>query len=677
MNFIRLSDYKTRNTMKAITYFLFISLFILSSNTLFSQNKKSSKAYTTFEAGEYYAAIDQFKEAYQKTTDKKEKLHIAFYIADCYRRTDNAPQAALWFGKVVAKDYENPLSILYYADALRMNQNYEEAKGQYQHYKEVVPDDPRGSDGILSCDFALQWIDQPTGYQVEEQKFINSKFSDYSPAYSRADFQELYFTSSRDEAIGNSEHGGTGQQFADIFFSTMDKKGKWSTPMPLSEPVNSEAEEGTPVFSSDYNTMYFTRCNVSKRKALGCEIFSAERNGDKWSDVKSLGISEDSVVIAHPAISPDGTILYFVSDMDGSIKNSEGINSKDIWMVTRSGGEWGDPVNLGSPINTAGDEVFPFVHADGALYFSSDGHIGMGGLDIFKAVKSDNGQWQVENMKYPINSAADDFAIVFEKDKESGYFSSSRKGKTGDDIYSFVLPPLKFTLVGVVKNEKTDDIIPDAVIKSIGSDGITLDTKSGKDGVFRFTLKPGTDYVFIAEKPGFLKGKERETTKGVSKSTDFKTEIFLSSTETPIEVENIFFDLDKADLRPESMVSLDRLVETLNDNPTIVVELGSHTDARASDAYNLDLSRRRAQSVVNYLIEKGIPRDRLVAKGYGESQPKMVDKKDHAAYSFLPVGTALTESYINSLGDDDRKEMAHFLNRRTEFKVLRTDYTAK
>jgi peptidoglycan-associated lipoprotein len=665
--------------MKQVKYLLFASLLFSFFQPVDAQNKKASKAYTTFDAGEYYTAVDQFKDAYQRTTDKKEKLHMAFYIAECYRKMDNAPQAALWYGKVVAKDYENPLSVLYYADALRMNQNYEEAKAQYQHYKELVPDDPRGSDGILSCDFALQWINQPTGYQVEEMKFINSKNNDYGPSFSRPDYQELFFTSSRDESTGNAEHGGTGQQFADVFFSTMDKKGKWSTPLPLPESVNTEAEEGTPVFSADYNTMYFTRCNVSKRKALGCEIFTAKREGDKWTDVQSLGLADDSTVIAHPAISPDELTLYFVSDMPGSIKSSEGVNSKDIWMVTRSSttAKWGSPVNLGTPINSPGDELFPYVHADGTLYFSSNGHIGMGGLDIYRAVKSENGQWQVENMKYPINSAADDFGIVFEKDRESGYFSSSRKGKTGDDIYSFLLPPLKFSVVGVVKNEKTDEIIPEAVIKSIGSDGITLDTKTGRDGIFRFTLKPGTDYVFIAEKPGFLKGKERVSTKGISQSTEFKTEIYLASIETPIEVENIFFDLDKADLRPESMVSLDKLVETLNDNPNIIIELGSHTDSRASDAYNMDLSRRRAQSVVNYLIEKGISRDRLVAKGYGESQPKTVDKQDNAAYSFLPVGTVLSENFINSLGDEDRQEMAHFLNRRTEFKVLRTDYSGK
>ena len=665
--------------MNMVKHLLIIVLTVICLIQANAQNKKAAKAFDTYDAGEYYAAIDEFKNAYQKTSDKKEKLNMAFYIAECYRKINNSSQAALWYGKVVAKDYENPLSILFYADALKKNQNYEEAKAQYQHYKELVPDDPRGSDGILSCDFALQWMDQPSGYQVEEMKFLNTKFSDYSPAYSRSDYQELFFTSSRDEATGNTEHGGTGQQFSDIFFSTMDKKGKWSTPLPLAVPVNTEDEEGTPVFSSDYNTLYFTRCSISKRKALGCEIFTARREGEKWENIESLGLAGDSIVIAHPALSKDQLNLYFVSDMEGSSKTSEGKSSKDIWMVSRTGenGKWGNPVNLGSPINTPGDELFPFAHADGSLYFSSDGHIGMGGLDIFRARKNESGQWQVENLKYPMNSAADDFGIVFEDSRESGYFSSARKGRFSDDIYSFVLPPLKFSIVGVVRNERTDEVIPDALIKSIASDGITLDTRTGKDGIFRFTLKPGTDYVFIAEKPGFLKGKERESTKGVSQSTEFKTEIYLSSTEVPIEVENIFFDLDKADLRPESMVSLDRLVETLNDNANIVIELGSHTDSRASDAYNIDLSLRRAQSVVNYLIEKGIPNDRLVAKGYGESTPKVVDKKDNAAYSFLPVGTVLTESFINSMGDEDRQEMAHFLNRRTEFKVLRSDYSGK
>ncbi len=662
--------------MKRIYQIILILLVITELTPLLAQSKKAERAFSTFKAGEYYEAIDQFKDAYQKTNDKKEKLNIAYHVAECYRITNDTKQAELWYGKVVAKNYENPLAIYYYAEALKMNEKYEEAKIQFQAYKEIVPEDPRGTDGMLSCDMALEWIEFPNGYVVEEMKFFNSKMSDYSPFYSRNDYQQVFFTSSREETTGQSEHGGTGQGFSDIFESTMDRKGKWSTPVPLEEPVNTEAEEGTPCFNSDYSTLYFTRCNVSKRKALGCEILTAKRSNEKWTKVQSLELAADSITVAHPAITKDELTLYFVSDMEGSIKSPDGRNSKDIWRVTRDNpsAEWGKPENLGPRINTSGDEVFPYVHADGTLYFSSDGHIGMGGLDIFKANMNKIGEWEIENMQYPVNSSSDDFGIVFEAERESGFLSSTRKGKSNDDIYSFLLPPLKFSITGIVKDEKTDEPIEDALIKSISSSGITLESKTGKDGSFKFMLQPGIDYIFIASKEDYLKGKERETTKGINQSTEFETEIYLSPIDKPIEIENIFFELDKAELRPESIVSLDQLVEVLNDNPNITIELGSHTDARASDAYNLDLSRRRAQSVVDYLISKDIARDRLSAKGYGESIPKTVDKKDNEAYPFLPVNTKLTETFINNLEDEDQQEMAHFLNRRTEFKVLRTDY---
>lgn len=662
--------------MKQLINACLIIILAFQITDLSAQSKKTGKAFETYEAGEYYLAIDQFKEAYERTMSKTDKLDITFYIAECFRRTNNPAQSELWYSKVLSRNYPNPLATLYYADALKMNQKYEAAKNQYKAYKEIVPGDPRGNDGILSCDLALEWMEYPSGYVVEDMKFFNSKFSDFSPTFGSEDYREVYFTSSRSETIGKSEHGGTGQSFTDIFFSTQDRKGKWSTPVPLEEPVNTEAEEGTPVIFNNYKTMYFTRCSLSKRKAMGCEIYSATRSGDKWSKAEALPIETDSVVIAHPAITPDELTLYFVSDMDRSIQNHEGKNSKDIWYVTRSDkyGKWGKPVHAGNKINTPGDEVFPYIHPDGTLYFSSDGHIGMGGLDIFKATKNQSGEWIIENLRYPINSSSDDFGIVFEAKRESGYFSSTRKGRGNDDIYSFLLPPLKFNITGVVKNEKTDEVIQEATVKSIGSDGITLESLTGKDGMFRFMLNPATDYVFIASKDKYLKGKERETTKGLTKSTELKTEIYLTPIDAPIEVENIFFDFNKWDLRPESLISLDKLVETLNENDNITIELGSHTDSRASDEYNLDLSNKRAQSVVNYLIEKGIKSDRLVAKGYGESTPKIVDKKDNELYPFLQIGTKLTESFINSLKDDDQQEMAHFLNRRTEFMVLRTDY---
>jgi peptidoglycan-associated lipoprotein len=664
--------------MRISTILITLSLIVLTSNQSYSQNKRLQRAYDTYNAGEYYQAIDIFKDAYQKITDKGEKVRITFHIAECYRKINDPKQASMWYRKVLSRNYEDPVAVLYYADMLKMLGEYEEAKLQYGNYKELVPNDSRATDGILSCDLALEWMEFPNGYVVEEMRFFNSRQSDYSPTFASGDFKTVYFTSTREETFGKKEHGGTGQSFADIFESSMDRKGRWSTPVPLPEEINTEYEEGAPFVTSDYSMMYFTRCEISKNKTMGCQIFVSRKNIDTWGKAESLNLAEDSVVIAHATLTPDELTLYFVSDMDGSIKNSYGENSKDIWKVTRASisDNWGEPVNVGEPINTEGDELFPYAHPDGTLYFSSDGHIGMGGLDIFKAKPLAGGNWEIENMKYPVNSPSDDFGICFETNREAGFLSSARKGRS-DDLYMFMLPPLKFTITGIVKNENTDEPIDRANIKSISSDGITLETETEEDGSFKFMLKPGTDYVFLAEKKGFLKGKERETTKNRESSTDFTTTIYLAPIDEVIRIDNIFFDFASDVLRPESTVSLDKLVETLNDNPNITIELGSHTDSRGNDDFNLDLSNRRAQSVVNYLISKGIKEDRLISKGYGETQPKVVDKRDHEAYPFLPEGQKLTEAYINSIEDEDLQELAHFLNRRTEFKVLSTDYDVR
>jgi peptidoglycan-associated lipoprotein len=331
-------------------------------------------------------------------------------------------------------------------------------------------------------------------------------------------------------------------------------------------------------------------------------------------------------------------------------------------------------VNLGEEINTPGNELYPYVHRDGTLYFSSDSRVGMGGLDIYKATKDETGSWRLENMKPPINSPEDDFGIVFEDDQERGFFSSSRKGRGNDDIYSFVLPPLEFSVVGVVKDERNDQVLSGSTVKSVGSDGITVETTADDEGSFRFMLKPVTDYVFVASQPGYLNGKERESTRGMDQSREFEVTIYLASVTHVIELPNIFYDYAKWDLRPESMVSLDNLVETLEDNPNVTIELMSHTDSRGTPADNIELSQKRAQSVVDYLISKGIQPDRLKARGYGESQPKVVDEKVKAQYDFLELGDILTEAFINQLPSVELQEKAHQVNRRTEFRVLSTDY---
>ena len=656
--------------MKQIFLFLILFIFVTSPEVT-AQKRKSDKAYASYAAGEYFDAIDLFKDAYSKTkkTDKNSRSEMVFMIAECYRLTNDPKNAETWYKLAVKSATSKPEAQFGFAESLKKNGKYPLAIDEFKKYKQIAPSDARAEQEIRSCELAVEWLRNPETYKVEELKDINSKESDFSPAYGRDDFGLIYFTSSRDGVTGKKTHGATGQNFTDIFESRVDKKSKWSTPVAV-EVINSEFEDGTPSFSSDYKELYFTRCEVGKREKKGCIIMYSKRTGDKWSNPKNIGILPDSLVAAHPSISKDGLSLYFVSDLAG------GFGNKDIWKVTRirTGDAWSKPVNLGPDINTPGDELFPYIREDGTLYFSSDGHIGMGGLDIFKAKPQPDGSWIVQNMKPPINSFADDFGIIFEGANEKGIFSSTRKGKENDELYSFELPPLKFNVTGLVKDEKSGTSITGSLVQLIASDGSNLQAETGSAGDFKFALKADVDYIFLASKRGYLNGKEKETTKGQDKSRDFMVTIQLTAIDKPIELPNILYDFGKWDLRPESMVSLDKLVETLLDNPNVTIELMSHTDSRDTEEYNLILSEKRAKVVVKYLIDKGIDPERLQAKGYGESTPKVVDDIIAGQNSFLKSGTTLSDQYINSLANDEQREIVHQINRRTEFKVMRTDY---
>ena len=650
---------------------LIIMLIIVTSPEVTAQKQKAERAYSSFSAGEYFDAIDQFKNTYSKTkkTDKNSRTELVFMIAECYRMINDPKNAETWYKLAVKSSYSKPEAQYWLAESLKKNGKHQMAIDEFKKYKQVAPSDARADQEIRACELALEWLRNPEAYKVDELKDINSKESDFSPAYGRDDFGLIYFTSSRDDAAGNKTHGATGQSYTDIFESRIDKKSKWSTPVPV-EVINSEFEEGTPSFSSDYKELYFTRCEAGKREKKGCVIMYSKKTGDKWSDPKNIGILPDSVVAAHPSLSSDGSTLYFVSDIAG------GFGKKDIWKITKTngGGAWSKPVNLGPDINTPGDELFPYVREDGTLYFSSDGLIGMGGLDIFKAKTQPDGSWVVQNMKPPVNSFADDFGITYENGNERGIFSSTRKGKGNDELYSFELPPLKFNVTGLVKDEKTGTAITSSLVQLIASDGSNLQAETGTGGDFKFALKADVDYIFLASKRGYLNGKEKETTKGQEKSREFMVTILLTAIDKPIELPNILYDFGKWDLRPESMVSLDKLVETLIDNENVTIELMSHTDSRDTEEYNQDLSQKRAQVVVQYLIDKEIEPQRLLPKGYGESTPKVVDAIIAAQNPFLRTGTALSEQYINTLANDEQKEIAHQINRRTEFRVLRTDY---
>lgn len=656
--------------MKEMKYTLLIFVLLFAgTGGLMAQQRRADRAYEYFNAGEYYEALDQFKNAYSKVKDKALKADMCYMVAECYRLINDPRNAELWYKKGIRSAYAKPEAQYQLAEALKKSGKYLPAVDEFRKYKQLAPSDARADQEIRACELADEWLRNPEAYKVDELKDLNSRNSDFSPAYARDDYGVVYFTSARDDATGNKTHGATGESFTDIFESRIDKKSKWSTPVPV-ESLNSEFEDGTPSMTSDFREVFFTRCEAGKRERKGCKIMYSRRSGDSWSEPKDLGILPDSVVAAHPAISPDGLTLYFVTDIRG------GFGGKDIWYVTRDrqDGQWSAPENAGPDINTRWDELFPFVRDNGNLYFSSDGHIGMGGLDIFKAIPQPDGSWIVDNMKSPINSFADDFGIAFQDDEEKGIFSSTRKGRGNDELYTFEMPPLQFSVTGLVKDEKTGIAINGSVVQLIASDGSNMQAETGNSGDFRFNLKADVDYIFLASMEGYLNGKERETTKGQDKSRDFLVTILLTPIDRPIELPNIFYDFNKWDLRPESMVSLDKLVETLNDNPRVTIELMSHTDSRDTEEYNLTLSQRRAQSVVDYLVSKGIEIERLTAKGYGESSPKVVDEEIASQNSFLKVGTTLSERFINSLPSEEQKEIAHQINRRTEFKVLRTDY---
>ncbi|MDD3566997.1 MAG: OmpA family protein [Bacteroidales bacterium] len=657
-----------RFTLKALVV-LFMITFSLDG---VSQTARLRRADALFEAGGFFEAV----EIYRRELDKVSRDDMGFYlqrIADCYRYVGNARQAELWYSKAIMRDAPNPKVFYHYAEMLKMAEKYDEAIEQYQKYKELVPNDPLADVGIKSCELAQQWIASPSGYEVVNMRAINSRQSDFSPTYASEDYSILFFTSSRDEATGSRTHAGTGEKFTDIFVTQRDRRGNWSNPRPLDESINTAYDEGTPSLTSDLNKLYFTRCRTSRRNKLGCEILVSERRDQGWLTPDPIPIAADSMVVAHPSISDDELTLYFVANIPG------GYGGNDIWKITRTSpsDNWGEPVNLGPEINTKGNEMFPYIHSDGTLYFSSDGHPGMGGLDIFRATPSNGNGWTVENMRYPINSPSDDFGIIFEREREAGYFSSRRRDvgtRGGDNIFLFYLPEINFNMIGTVRDDKSGRPLANANVQLVGSDGIIANVRTEDNGSFRFMLNPNTDYVLIASREGYLNGKGRETTRGLTESKEFDVNIELTSTARPIELPNIFYDFDRWELRPESMAALDRLIEVLNDNPTIVIELGAHTDSRGSLDYNYDLSQKRAQSVVNYLIERGVPTERLRAKGYAQSQPKVVDEQLAQQYPFLQVGAKLDQRYIDQLSNEEQKETVYQINRRTEFRVLSTDF---
>ncbi len=652
--------------------FIVVTFAFFAVTSAFAQKSITAKADKAFETGKYFLAIDEYKYAYAKAKDKDKKNQIMFMVAESYRMIQDNRQAEIWYRKVIKKNIDKPVATLYLADAMRAQGKYEDAMKEYENYAKLDPSDDRGPSGIESCASAIEWMGQPTRYKVENMHYFNSKYSDYGVAYAKDDYTMVIFTSAREGCTGGKISNVTGEYYCDLFRSRVDRKGKWSEPLILDENINSNFEEGMPCTNKKCNTLYFTSFREDKNKNMVCKIFSSTKENAEWTAAEELNLVADTIAIGHPAISDDELTLLFVADMEG------GYGGKDIWKTTRSSksSEWTKPVNMGPAINTAGDEMFPYIHTDGTLYFSSNGHPGMGGLDIFKARETNTG-WSVENMKYPINTSSDDFGIVFENDMERGFFSSNRPGgKGGDDIYQFSLPPIEFTVTGVVRNSKTEAIIAGANVNLIGSDGTNINAKTETDGSYNFSLSPNTDYRIVVKRGGFLNSKDKTSTKGLTDSEQLRVDIDLSPNDGRMDIPGIEYEFNSAKLKPSSISALEDLVELLNENSNITIELGSHADYRGSDEANKKLSEARAQSVKDFLITYGIDAERLSSRGYGETMPKTVDKRMAKASPFLKEGDVLTEQFIKKL-TDEQQEICNQYNRRTDFGVTGTEYVPK
>ena len=650
-----------------------LALFVLAMIAMTGCNAERhvKKGDFFFSIGEYFDAAAEYKKAYTltKRTERDKRGERAWKMAECYRRIGYSAKAAGAYQNAIRYKYPDSLAILYLAQQQHKMGDYKNAQKNYQTYAELDPLSQIARNGALGCRLAPQWKAKPTLYTIQKQPVLSSRRQDFCPALGGDEWDQLYITSSRPQAKGNELSGITGTKFTDIFVSKKDDKGKWSQPELLESEVNSEYDDGACCFSPDGKTMYFTRCTYDAEYPRYAQIYSSTRSDASWSSPQEVKITADTLSsCAHPSISPDGRWLYFTSDMPG------GVGGYDIWRVEIDEHGVGIVENLGAPINTEGDEMYPSVRPNGELYFSSDGHPGMGGLDIFVAKQDSSGVWDVKNLKYPMNSAGDDFGMTFEGLRNTGFFSTNRgDGKGWDKVWSFHCPEVVQTVKGWVY-EKDGYELPEGVVYMVGNDGTNLKISVRGDGSFEHELKPHVDYVFLGTCKGYLNHKEELSVDTTSVSKQYVLQFPLANINAPVLVRNVFYEFDSAALTESSTQALDSLVTLLTENSNVTIELSAHCDFRGADDYNERLSQRRAESVVNYLIAHGIAADRLTPKGYGEGRPKVVTRKIAERTPFLHEGDTLTERFILSLDSEEKQETCHALNRRTEFRVLRTTY---
>ena len=662
--------------------------FMATTFSACSVSARVKRADRKYQIGEYYAAAEMYKQVYKnlKSKDKKLRAHVAFHQAECYRTLNNK-KAATAYKNAIRYHYPDSIMYLHYAQVLQYQGKYKDAIKQYDIYLEQHPSDYVAQAGKYACLKVDEWKQQHSRYKIAPAKEFNAKrSSSFAPAFITADGDALVFTSNRQEQKSTEKKkvrnsSVTGVPTFNLYSARKNAAGKWedielceglyseteSEEEGTSQKQTSTAELGVCSFADEGRMMYFTYSKPINGQDIGAKIYTSQRASGEWSEAQELKLfSDSSITVGHPSICATGDTLYFVSDAPG------GYGGKDIYMAINSGGAWDDIRNLGPTINTSDDELFPYIRQDGRLYFSSKGHPGYGGLDLFYAIPEDT-IWTVFNMGAPFNSMGDDFGITFAGASEDGFFTSNRGQKKGYDlIYSFTLPQLEFLIEGKILNTDGEHL-SEATLRLVGNDGTNVKTQIRRDGTYRLKLNKDTRYAMLVTSRGFLNQKHTFATEGLKDSHTYKQDFTLAPISKPVKMDNIFFKFGSWELTSDSESGLKALVKLLNDNPNITIELAAHTDLVGNNEANQELSHKRAQSVVDYLIKHGIEKERLTAIGYGEEKPVVVDDNLHKLYPYMPKDQVLDEAFITTL-TADKQEVCNSLNRRTEFRVLKTTY---
>lgn len=692
--------------MKLLKLFVAVIAIAGMTNTALSQGggpatrNYGKEADNLWKSGAYSEAAEAFKKASEKVNPKNakarlKKAYYAYMSATCYKLLHEFPAAEQQYEKAVLLRYQEtePKSLFYLAEMEMAQCKHDEAKENYQKYNKLNPGDAITKVRIESCEKYKEMTSPQsmTKHKVTNVTKLNTTAFDYSTVMSsRGD--EMYFSSSRPGSTGEATDPITGQNFMDIWVSKIDRNENWGQPQPLGDPVNTGDSEGTLCFDGRGKTMWFTRCPVEEKMNIGCEIYMCEKKGKSWGEPKKLTLKDhDTTHVGHPAVSPDGKTLIFSSNMAG------GYGGVDLWITTydKRNDEWSLPVNLGEGINTSGNEVFPTWGPNNELIYSSNGLVGLGGLDLYKAERvGEENKWKdPKNLGYPMNSCRDDYHMIYtESGKiERGYISSNRNGSKGEnsqDIWDFYLPPTLVDLDIIVSNVETGEPIPDAKVVIVGSDGENYVMTSDASGRITMTEKPdgsryiepgGTWTIEVEGKPKQYFSASDKFSAETDKNLRIIRELKVLPEKEVIRLPEVRYDLGKATLQVNDSVnskdSLNFLYDLMTANPTIIVELMAHTDSRGSNSANQSLSQRRADSCVAYLVnEKGLDAARLVPRGKGETDPTTIDIINGSDTSKVK----LTESYINKFKRDKPKfESLHQKNRRTEGKILSYDYTPK